>query len=69
MLGSRGALVPRFAHPFLPVQSIFGGGQMRGSDWRLAPEDIAKLVIDLLDFPARALPSLIEIRPTRPPKK
>ena len=28
-----------------------------------------KVVIDLLDFPARALPSLIEIRPTRPPKK
>ncbi|MEO8198403.1 MAG: SDR family oxidoreductase [Thermoanaerobaculia bacterium] len=51
------------------VDTDFGGGQMRGSDWRLAPEDIAKLVTDLLDFPARALPSLIEIRPTRPPKK
>ena len=54
------------------VDTDFGGGIMRsprGGDWRLAPEDVAKVVIDLLDFPARALPSLIEIRPTRPPKK
>jgi len=56
------------------VETDFGGGMMRSatasaSDWRLAPEDIAKVVTDLLDFPARALPSLIEIRPTRPPKK
>ena len=57
------------------VDTDFGGGIMRsprspgGADWRLAPEDIAKVVTDLLDFPARALPSLIEIRPTRPPKK
>ncbi len=54
------------------VETDFGGGIMRsssGADWRLAPEDIAKVVTDLLDFPARALPSLIEIRPTRPPKK
>jgi 3-oxoacyl-[acyl-carrier protein] reductase len=51
------------------VDTDFGHGQMRGADWRLAPEDIAKVVTDLLDFPSRALPSLIEIRPTRPPKK
>jgi 3-oxoacyl-[acyl-carrier protein] reductase len=56
------------------VETDFGGGVMRaptpgGSGWRLAPEDVAKVVTDLLDFPARALPSLIEIRPTRPPKK
>jgi 3-oxoacyl-[acyl-carrier protein] reductase len=54
------------------VDTDFGGGMQKsspGADWRLAPEDIAKVVTDLLDFPARALPSLIEIRPTRPPKK
>lgn len=37
--------------------------------WMLAPEDVARTVIDLLDYPDRALPSLIEIRPGRPPKK
>ena len=55
------------------VETDFGGGIMKtprgGADWRLAPEDVAKVVTDLLDFPARALPSLIEIRPSRPPRK
>jgi len=38
-------------------------------EWMLQPEDVARVVTDLLDFPDRALPSLIEIRPTRPPQK
>jgi NAD(P)-dependent dehydrogenase (short-subunit alcohol dehydrogenase family) len=38
-------------------------------EWMLRPEDVAKVVTDLLDFPDRALPSRIEIRPTRPPKQ
>lgn len=36
-------------------------------DWKLAPEDIARVVVDLLDHPDRSLPSLLEIRPSRPP--
>jgi 3-oxoacyl-[acyl-carrier protein] reductase len=52
------------------VETEFGAGRMQdGKSWRLQPEDVAKVVTDLLDFPDRALPSLIEIRPTRPPKK
>ena len=52
------------------VETGFGGGRMRdGGDWRLQPEDVARCVVDLLAFPERALPSLIELRPTRPPKK
>jgi NAD(P)-dependent dehydrogenase (short-subunit alcohol dehydrogenase family) len=43
--------------------------RQESQDWMLAPEDVAKVVTDLLDFPDRALPSLIELRPTRPPKK
>ncbi len=34
--------------------------------WKIQPEDIARLVIDLVTFPSRSLPSRIEIRPTRP---
>lgn len=30
---------------------------------------IGRAVVDLLAFPARALPSLIELRPSRPPKR
>ena len=34
--------------------------------WKIQPEDIARLVMDLLAMPARSLPSKIEIRPSRP---
>jgi hypothetical protein len=37
-------------------------------DWKVQPEDIAQLVLDLLAMPERALPSRIEVRPSRPPK-
>ena len=37
--------------------------------WKIQPEDIGELVIDLLKMNPRALPSKIEIRPSRPPKK
>ena len=35
--------------------------------WQLRPEDIAQVVIDLLAMSPRALPSKVEIRPSRPP--
>lgn len=37
--------------------------------WKIQPEDIAELVMGLVRFPLRSLPSRIEIRPSRPPKK
>lgn len=39
-----------------------------GTDWKLLPEDVAQAVVDVLAFPARSLPSRIEIRPSRPKK-
>jgi NADP-dependent 3-hydroxy acid dehydrogenase YdfG len=48
------------------------GGRARGSakaDWALTGEDIAQVVTDLISHPARSLPSRVEIRPSRPPKK
>jgi len=39
-----------------------------GSDWKLLPEDVAHAIVDLLNHPARSLPSRIEIRPSRPKK-
>jgi NAD(P)-dependent dehydrogenase (short-subunit alcohol dehydrogenase family) len=38
-------------------------------DWKLAPEDVAEVVIDLIRHPARSLPSRVELRPSRPPKR
>jgi 3-oxoacyl-[acyl-carrier protein] reductase len=37
--------------------------------WMLQPEDVAEAVADLLRFPERAIPSRIELRPSRPPRK
>ncbi len=37
-----------------------------GSDWKLHAEDVARVITDLLEFPARSLPSRVEIRPSRP---
>ena len=45
-------------------------GERAGSDdWKIAPEDVARTVVDLLAFPPRSLPSRVEIRPSKPPKK
>ena len=37
--------------------------------WRIQPEDIAQIVLDLLTMPARTMPSRVEIRPSQPPRK
>jgi 3-oxoacyl-[acyl-carrier protein] reductase len=51
------------------VASDFSGDAAAGSEWKLHPGDVAQVVGDLLAFPERALPSRVEIRPTRPPGK
>jgi 3-oxoacyl-[acyl-carrier protein] reductase len=50
------------------VATEFGRGGGAQADWKIAPEDIAEVVGDLVTFPPRSLPSRIEIRPSRPPK-
>jgi short-subunit dehydrogenase len=37
--------------------------------WKLSPDDVAQVVMDLLAHPARSLPSKVEMRPSKPPKK
>ena len=49
------------------VATEFGpGGQ---EDWKIQPEDVAQIVLDLLAFPERTLPSRVEVRPSRPPRR
>ena len=38
-------------------------------DWKIQPRDIARIVVDLLNQDPRTLPSAVEIRPSRPPRK
>lgn len=52
------------------VATHFNGNVPDDSDaWKIQPEDIGKLVIDLLTMHPRTLPSKIEVRPTRPDLK
>ncbi len=52
------------------VNTEFGGDSPSDQNsWQLQPSDIARVVIDLLHHDARALPSRVEIRPSKPPKK
>jgi NAD(P)-dependent dehydrogenase (short-subunit alcohol dehydrogenase family) len=52
------------------VNTEFGGDQPTDEkSWQLQPDDIAQVVMDLLNYPKRALPSRVEIRPSQPPGK
>lgn len=52
------------------VNTDFGGDTPNASKaWQLQPEDIAEAVLDLLRHNPRSLPSRVEIRPSKPPRK
>lgn len=52
------------------VSTEFAGNSPSDKDaWKIQPEDIGELVLDLLKMHPRTLPSKIEVRPTRPDKK
>jgi NAD(P)-dependent dehydrogenase (short-subunit alcohol dehydrogenase family) len=52
------------------VNTAFGGDTPSDKNsWQLQPSDIARVVIDLLHHNERSLPSRVEIRPSKPPKK
>lgn len=45
-----------------------GHGAEQRSEWKIAPEDIAEIVLDILRMPGRTLISRVEVRPSRPQK-
>lgn len=49
------------------VATEFDGpsGRREDESWKLTPDDIAEVVMDLLRHPSRSLPSKVEIRPAR----
>jgi 3-oxoacyl-[acyl-carrier protein] reductase len=52
------------------VNTEFGGDDPSDEkSWQLQPADIARVVIDLLQHDERSLPSRVEIRPSKPPRK
>ena len=41
----------------------------RESSWMLQPDDVAQAVCDLVRYPGRAIPSRLDLRPAKPPRK
>lgn len=54
-----GSVESEFSHP---------SGRHQDQSWRLKPSDIASMILHLLTYPPHALPSLVEMRPAKPPK-
>lgn len=52
------------------VNTSFGNDEPSDAkSWQLQPEDVAHVVMDLLAYSERSLPSRVEIRPSKPPRK
>jgi NAD(P)-dependent dehydrogenase (short-subunit alcohol dehydrogenase family) len=78
LIGFSEALMQEVRHEGVRVSYIMPGSvatdfshPQRGDTdaWKIQPEDIAQLVLDLLAMPGRTLPSRIEVRPSRPPQR
>jgi hypothetical protein len=51
------------------VNTDFMGHADPENDWKLRSEDVAQVVVDLVSHESRSLPSRVDMRPSRPPKK
>ena len=52
------------------VNTYFNGTEPDESGaWKIQPEDIGQVVMDLLSLPSNSLVSRVEMRPSRPPRK
>lgn len=52
------------------VATHFNGHTPSSADaWKIQPEDLGQMVVDLLRMNPRTLPSKVEVRPAQPPKR
>jgi 3-oxoacyl-[acyl-carrier protein] reductase len=72
------ALMQELRHDNIRVSYVLPGSVSTGfgdrgssgeAGWKLAPEDVARVVVDLIAHEPRSLPSCVELRPSRPHKK
>lgn len=81
LVGFTQAIMLDLRHQDISVSTIMPGSvstHFNGNDpeanaekdsWKIQKEDIGELVVDLFKMNKRSLPSKIEIRPSKPPKK
>jgi 3-oxoacyl-[acyl-carrier protein] reductase len=76
LVGFSEALMQEVRHDHIKVSYVMPGSvntsfgrhdeQDPATTWKLLPEDVAQVVIDLLEMNPRALPSRVELRPSEP---
>ena len=75
LIGFSEALMQEVRHDGIRVSYVmpgsvstheFGSGV---AEWKIQPQDLGQIVLDLLATPDRTLPSRVEVRPSQPPKK
>src|SRR4029434_10620358 len=78
LIGFSEALMPEVRYDHIRVSYIMpgsvntefgrGGEEKPSNTWKLWPEHVAEVVVDLLEMDPRALPSRVELRPSEPKK-
>lgn len=78
LVGFSEALMQEVRHDGIRVSYVMPGSVATGfthptpgtdDSWKIQPEDVARVVLDLLAMPTRTLASRVEVRPSRPPKR
>src|SRR6476659_7370356 len=58
-----------YVMPGSVATEFMGGDAAKGADWKIAPEEVAEVVVNLLRHNPRSLPSRVELRPSKQPRK
>ncbi|HSH45530.1 MAG TPA: SDR family oxidoreductase [Longimicrobiales bacterium] len=75
LIGFSEAMMQEVRYDGIRVSTIMPGSvstdnfSSGAADWKIQPADVSRIVLDLLAMPDRTLPSRIEVRPSRPPRK
>jgi 3-oxoacyl-[acyl-carrier protein] reductase len=57
-----------YVMPGSVATAFSSGDEAKGADWKIAPEEVAEVVVNLLRHDPRSLPSRVELRPSKPRK-
>ncbi len=57
-----------YVMPGSVATAFSSGDETKGIDWKIAPEEVAEVVVNLLRHNPRSLPSRVELRPSKPKK-
>jgi NAD(P)-dependent dehydrogenase (short-subunit alcohol dehydrogenase family) len=57
-----------YVMPGSVATAFSSGDELKGADWKIRPEEVADVVVNLLRHEPRSLPSRVELRPSKPRK-